>query len=83
VVSKVLIPWSLPRNVGVTGDFVHLSAQDPEAQVSPDTWIMKIQTYLKDNILSDDSASADWIARLAKRYVLVDWDLYRRGAMLN
>jgi hypothetical protein len=44
---------------------------------------MKIQTYLKDNILSDDSASADWIARLAKRYVLVDWDLYRRCAMLN
>jgi hypothetical protein len=34
---------------------------------------------LKDNILPDDMASADWIARLAKRYTLVDGDLYRRG----
>jgi hypothetical protein len=35
---------------------------------------------LKDNILPDDSASADQIARLAKRYTLVEGDLYRRGA---
>jgi hypothetical protein len=34
---------------------------------------------LKDNILPDDSASADRIAHLAKRYTLVEWDLYRRG----
>jgi hypothetical protein len=59
---------------------VHLGAQDPEAQVDPDTWIMEIWTYLKDNILSDDSASADRIACLAKRYALVEGDLYRRGA---
>jgi hypothetical protein len=41
---------------------------------------MEVQTYLKDNILPDDSASADRIARLAKRYTLVEGDLYRRGA---
>jgi hypothetical protein len=51
---------------------VHLGAQNPEAQVGPDTWIMEIWTYLKDNILSDDSASTDRIACLAKRYVLVE-----------
>jgi hypothetical protein len=34
---------------------------------------------LKDNILLDDMASVDWIARLAKRYMLVEGDLYRRG----
>jgi hypothetical protein len=54
--------------------------QDPDAQVGPDTWITEIQTYLKDNILPDDSASADWIVHLAKRYTLVEEDLYRRGA---
>jgi hypothetical protein len=34
---------------------------------------------LKYNILSDDSASADRIVRLAKRYTL-EGDLYRRDA---
>jgi hypothetical protein len=38
---------------------VNPSAQDPEAQANPDTWIMEIQAYLKDNILPNDSASAD------------------------
>jgi hypothetical protein len=33
---------------------------------------------LKDNILPDDMASADRIVCLAKRYMLVEWDLYRR-----
>ena len=54
--------------------------QDPEAQAGPDTWITEIRTYLKDNILPDDMASAYRIARLAKRYTLVEGDLYRRGA---
>jgi hypothetical protein len=64
------------------GDSVHPDAQDPEAQVGPDAWITEIQTYLKDNILPDDSASADRIARLAKRYTLVEGDLYRRGTIV-
>jgi hypothetical protein len=75
----VLVPWSPPRVIGITGDSVHLSVQDPEVQVSLDTWIMEIQTYLKDNILPDDMASTDRIARLAKRYTLVEGDLYRCG----
>jgi transposase InsO family protein len=74
-----LIPWSPPRIIGVTGDSVHPGTQDLEAQVSLDTWIMEIRTYLKDNILPNESASADRIARLAKRYMLVEGDLYRRG----
>jgi hypothetical protein len=59
---------------------VYLSAQDSEAQAGPETWITEIRTYLKDNILPDDMASADRIVRLAKRYTLVEGDLYRRGA---
>jgi transposase InsO family protein len=34
---------------------------------------------LKDNILPDECASADRIVRLAKRYTLVEGDLYRHG----
>jgi hypothetical protein len=79
-VPTVLLPWSLPRVVGVTGDSMHPGAQDSEAQAGPDTWIMEIQTYLKDNLLPDDMTSADRIARLDKRYTLVEGDLYRRGA---
>jgi hypothetical protein len=78
-VPAVLLPWSPPRVLGVTGDSVHPGAQDPKAQADPDIWITEIQTYLKDNILPDDMASADRIARLAKRYTLVEGDLYRRG----
>jgi hypothetical protein len=35
---------------------------------------------LKDNILTDDSASTNRIVCLAKRYMLVEGDLYRCGA---
>jgi hypothetical protein len=79
VVPAALIPWSSPRIVGVTGDSVHPGVPDHEAQVSPDTWITEIRTYLKDNILPDDSASTDRITRLAKRYTLVEGDLYQFG----
>jgi hypothetical protein len=75
-----LISWSPPRIIGITGDSVHPDEQDIEVQVGPDTWITEILTYLKDNILLDDCASADRIAHLAKRYTLVEGDLYRRGA---
>jgi hypothetical protein len=78
-VPAVLLPWSPPRVVGITGDSVHPGAQDPEAQAGLDTWITEIWTYLKDNILSDNMTSADRIARLAKRYTLVEGDLYQRG----
>jgi hypothetical protein len=55
---------------------VHPGAQDPKAQVGPDAWITEVRTYLKDNILPDDCASTDRIAHLAKRYMLVEGDLY-------
>jgi hypothetical protein len=75
-----LISWSPPRIIGITGDSVHPDEQDIEVQVGPDTWITEILTYLKDNILLNDCASADRIAHLAKRYTLVEGDLYRCGA---
>jgi hypothetical protein len=78
-VLVVLLPWSPSRVIGVTGDSVHPSAQDPEAQTGLDTWIMEIQTYLKDNIILDDMTFTDRIACLAKRYTLVEGNLYRRG----
>jgi hypothetical protein len=62
------------------GDSVHPDVQDPEAQAGPDKWITEIRTYLKDNILPNDMTFADQIARLTKRYMLVEGDLYRRGA---
>jgi hypothetical protein len=40
---------------------------------------MEIWAYIKDNILPDDSVSADRIARLAKTYMLVEGDPCRRG----
>jgi transposase InsO family protein len=39
----------------------------------------EIRTYLEDKTIPDDDASADRIARQARRYVLVERDLYRRG----
>jgi hypothetical protein len=62
------------------GDSVHPDTQDPKAQIGPNTWITEIQTYVKGNILCDDSASTNQIACLAKRYELVEGDLYRHGA---
>jgi ribonuclease HI len=78
-VPAVLTPWSPPRVIGITGDSVHRGAQGPEAQVGTDTWITEIWTYLKDNILPDDMPSTDQIAHLAKRYTLVEEDLYQHG----
>jgi hypothetical protein len=82
--SKLVVPvnlfiWSPPRIVGVMGNSMNLGAQDTDAQVSPNAWIMEIQDYLKDNILPDEHVSAEQIIRVAKRYTLVQGDLYRRG----
>jgi hypothetical protein len=79
VIPAALIRWSPLRIVGVMGNSMHPGAQASEAQVGPDTWIMEIRTYLKDDILPDDSASAHQIARLANIYMLVEGDLYRCG----
>jgi hypothetical protein len=42
VVLVVLFSWSPPRIVGVMGDSVHSSAQDPNAQVGRDAQITDI-----------------------------------------
>jgi hypothetical protein len=78
-VPAVLLPWSPPRVLGVTGYSVHPGTQDPKTQAGPDSWITEIRKYLKDNILPDDMASTDRIAHLAKRYTLVEGDIYRCG----
>jgi hypothetical protein len=75
-----LFTWSPPRIVGLTRDSVNPSAQDPDAQASPVAWITEIRDYLKDNILPDEHVSAERIIRVAKRYILVEGDLYRCGA---
>jgi hypothetical protein len=80
VVLVALILWSLPRIIGTTGDSMQPGVQDPEAQVGLDTWIMQIQTYLKDNILPSKLASTNRIVHVAKRYMLVEGDLYQHGA---
>jgi hypothetical protein len=79
-VPAVLLPWSPPRVVGVTGDSVPPGVEDPEAQAGPNTCTTEIWTYVKDNILPDNMTSADQIAPLAKTYMLVEGDLYQRGA---
>jgi hypothetical protein len=52
----------------------------PNSQEGPDAWISKVRDYLKDNFLPEDQASAERIVRMAKRYTVVEGDLYRRGA---
>jgi hypothetical protein len=52
----------------------------PVSQEGPDAWISKVRVYLKDNFLPEDQASAERIVRMAKRYTVVEGDLYRRGA---
>jgi hypothetical protein len=80
VVQPALFTWSPPKIVGITGDTVNPGAQDPDAQASPNAWITEIWDYLKDNILLDEHVSAEQIVRVAKRYTLVEGDLYRSGA---
>jgi transposase InsO family protein len=78
-VPMVLHPWRPSRIVCADGPS-NLSAPHPISQVSPDAWISEIRDYLKDEILPDEHVSAERIVRLAKRYTVVEGDLYRRGA---
>jgi hypothetical protein len=50
------------------------------SQSGPNAWISEIRDYLKENILPEDHAFAERIVRLAKRYTVVEGDLYRCGA---
>jgi hypothetical protein len=55
-------------------------APQPTTQSGSDAWISEIRDYLKENILPEDHVSPERIVRLAKRYTMVEGDLYRRGA---
>jgi hypothetical protein len=72
-------PGTPPDREGLRGRHVPYGSRPASWCGRVDTWITEIRTYLKDNILPDDSASADRIARLAKRYTLVKEVLYRCG----
>ena len=72
--------WCPPWVVCAVEDPGDLTEALPPAQGAHDAWISEIRDYLKDNILPDDDVSAEHIVRLAKRYAVVEGDLYRRGA---
>jgi hypothetical protein len=55
-------------------------APQPISQSGSDAWISEIRDYLKENILPKDHVSTERIMWLAKRYAVVEGDLYRRGA---
>jgi hypothetical protein len=68
------------RIVCATEGPVNPLAPQPVAQSGHDAWISKIRDYLKENILLEDHVSAERIVRLAKRYTVVEGDLYHHGA---
>jgi ribonuclease HI len=69
-----------PKAVCAIGNPVSPLALQSISQSGPDAWISEIRDYLKENILPEDHVSAERIVRLAKRYAVVEGDLYRRGA---
>jgi hypothetical protein len=68
-----------PKTVCVIGNPASPLAPQSISQGGPDAWISKILDYLKENILPKDHVSAERIVRMAKRYAVVEGDLYRRG----
>jgi hypothetical protein len=83
--SKLAVPVAFhlqnpPKIVCATEGPTNLLAPQPVAQSGLDAWISKIQDYLKENVVLEDHVSAERIVRLAKRYTVVEGDLYRRGA---
>jgi hypothetical protein len=82
--SKLAVPVAYhqqnpPRIVCATGGPTNPLAPQPVSQSGPDAWISEIRDYLKENILPEDHMSTERIVRLAKRYAVVEGDLYRRG----
>jgi hypothetical protein len=83
--SKLAVPVAFhlqnpPRIVCATEGPANLLAPQLVAQSGPDAWISEIRDYLKENVLPKDHMSAERIVRLAKRYTVVEGDLYHRGA---
>jgi len=79
-IPAAIHPWSPPGVVCATDDPGDLIGPPPITQGSPDAWISEIRDYLKDNILPEDDVAAERIVRLAKRYAVVEGDLYHCGA---
>jgi hypothetical protein len=79
-VPVALHPWSPPRVVCTLEGPEDLGEPHPVSQEGLHAWISKVRDYLKDNFLPEDQASAERIVRIAKRYTMVEGDLYRRGA---
>jgi ribonuclease HI len=77
-VPVVFHPQDPPRLVCATAGPANLVAPQPMSQSGPDAWISEIWDYLKENILPEDHVAAERIVRLAKRYTVVEGDLYRR-----
>jgi ribonuclease HI len=83
--SKLAVPVAYhlqnpPKTVCATGGPASPLAPQPVSQSGPDAWISEIWDYLKENILPEDHVPTERIVRLAKRYTVVEGDLYRRGA---
>jgi ribonuclease HI len=82
--SKLAVPVAYhlqnpPKSVCYRGSS-HPLVPQPVSQSGPDAWISEIRDYPKENILPEDHVSAERIVRLAKRYTVVEGDLYRLGA---
>jgi hypothetical protein len=56
---------------------MHPDTPDPDAHVCLDAWITEIRDCVKDNILPHEHVFTEWIICMAKRYTLVEGDLYR------
>jgi hypothetical protein len=78
--AVLVVSQNPPKAVCAIGDPASPLAPQPMSQSGPDAWISEIRDYLKENILPEDHVSAERIVRLAKRYAVVEGDLYRRGA---
>jgi hypothetical protein len=79
-VPAVLHPWSPPRVVCSLEGPEDLREPCSNSQEGSDAWISKVRDYLNNNFLPEDQASAERIVRMAKRYTVVEGDLYRQGA---
>jgi hypothetical protein len=83
--SKLAVPVAShlqnpPKAVCAIGNPASPLAPQSISQSGPDAWISEIQGYPMENILPEDHVSAERIVLLAKRYAVVEGDLYRRGA---
>jgi ribonuclease HI len=83
--SKLAVPVAShlqnpPKVVCAIGNLASPLAPQPMSQSGPNAWISEVRDYLKENILPKDHVSIERILRLAKRYAVVEGDLYCRGA---